>query len=226
MSGQGERWSAPPNWPAPAPGWSPPTGWQPPAEWGPAPPEWQFWQPADGAAARRKTNARTLKIVGGGLFALLLFSSCAALFDSDSPDEEVAAGATSEPSVSAPIVSPSPIAPSSSPSPEPSLPPPPAPPPQGGALDVAKLKAFLATTYADTAWADNITEIRNVGGAAFVETSLPSSSADGPAICSAVSAFLFSDEYGGDPRVDFPGIRVAAITGERLSFRPTLSAQC
>ncbi|MDQ1747956.1 MAG: hypothetical protein QOD07_2219, partial [Frankiaceae bacterium] len=37
----------PPGWPAPPPGWVPPPGWQPDPAWPPAPPDWQFWVPAN-----------------------------------------------------------------------------------------------------------------------------------------------------------------------------------
>lgn len=93
-------------------------------------------------------------------------------------------------------------------------------------LDTAAIQAFLRETYSDTPWIDSIVNIDNASGAAFVETSLPPDSLDGPEICTAVSAYFFSDAYSGDPREDWPGIRVAAVTGERLSFRPSLGDEC
>lgn len=43
---------APPGWPEPPQGWSPPAGWAPDPSWPAPPPGWEFWRPAEPAAAR------------------------------------------------------------------------------------------------------------------------------------------------------------------------------
>jgi hypothetical protein len=91
------HYNAPPNWPAPPEGWTPPPGWKPNAEWGPAPPGWQLWIGDD---PQRRTNTRTLKIVGGLVVALLLMGIGAAL-GGGGGDTPTAAALTSRPTVTA-----------------------------------------------------------------------------------------------------------------------------
>jgi membrane protease YdiL (CAAX protease family) len=40
-------WRPAPGWPEAPQGWKPPAGWQPPPDWPAAPPDWQFWVPAE-----------------------------------------------------------------------------------------------------------------------------------------------------------------------------------
>ena len=42
----GAQFNPPPHWPVPR-GWTPPSGWSPDPSWPPAPPNWQFWLPAE-----------------------------------------------------------------------------------------------------------------------------------------------------------------------------------
>jgi hypothetical protein len=115
-------WNSPPNWPAPPPGWTPPPGWQPDPAWGPAPPGWNFGtaapNPGPAMAARRKTNGRTLKIVGGVLGLFVLASCVGAIAgggDSDTVDtaQTEASTAPSAAASKAPVASKAPAAPPS-----------------------------------------------------------------------------------------------------------------
>lgn len=51
MTGQQLRFNTPPGWPLPPEGWVPEEGWLPDPSWPPAPPGWNFWIPAEPAAA-------------------------------------------------------------------------------------------------------------------------------------------------------------------------------
>ncbi|HXH79944.1 hypothetical protein [Nocardioides sp.] len=153
-----------------------------------------------------------MRLPAVALLAVLGLSACGG---GGGPDAAV--GASPAPS---PSSSPSPtFAPSPSPAPSPS---------KGSAksLDTAAIQSFLQQNYSDTPWIGRIVRVEDRVGAAFVETSLPPGSRDGSAICTAVSAYFFSNQYAGDARKDFPGIRVAAATGDRLSFRPSLGDKC
>lgn len=46
MKARRQVWRPAPGWPEAPTGWQPPPGWSPPPDWPAAPPDWQFWVPA------------------------------------------------------------------------------------------------------------------------------------------------------------------------------------
>ena len=59
------RWRPPPYWPPPPdPDWTPPAGWQPDPSWPPPPPGWQFWEDDRPSRAPYWVGLAVLTVVG------------------------------------------------------------------------------------------------------------------------------------------------------------------
>ncbi|MDQ1044299.1 hypothetical protein [Streptomyces sp. V4I2] len=89
----------------------------------------------------------------------------------------------------------------------------------------ADLKKYLTENFTGTTWVDHIKAVDKNFDQDWVTTDLRANDPDATdaakKICSAISGYQIQDGLDG-----FKGVRVAAATGERLSWRKDISASC